>query len=504
MMQAAWRARFTRVLVLVLGLASAPGCWAPPASFLASHLAGRERLHGDGHPTSFKVVIVGDGFTDDAASMGAYRTAAHKFANQLVGVQPFAAMQDAIDIYRVDVISDEPGIDVPEACGTYLYAAPPASLTDRARTPRRSNTALGTTWCPDLNNLADYRHIVAVNDQRVIDETRVVTFALQAGVVPNLIVVLVNDWMWGASAWPVNSSVVPGYGGVAYASIEQNLIGDINPITKVLLQPKAMPGFPKIAVHESGHLGPFLLNDEYGYVALPGPLDPAYPALMASVNDSPNLFWSGPQPPPPPLKWAHLTSGGDPVWTDCVLPSNQQAGDVPDGAYYLVAADGTGPYHPRCECRMNSYASPTFCVVCRERVLDRLTPHTPPTFGLRVMVDSLRLNGLGGDYFLDYKFSVGGATYTGRWPSPTLPKFITSGVITEPGTVFFELPPSAVLPSTLNVAVTLVRVPPGPLSLPRTVTLTIPASGTGVVQRFGPSGSRGGSNYSLTLAMVRR
>jgi hypothetical protein len=277
-------------------------------------------------------------------------------------------------------------------------------------------------------------------------------------------------------------------------SIGQNLLGEINALSGVVLAPQEPLAFPDVAIHETGHLGPFVLADEYGTRPAPIPT----PA-QAVINATPNLTTAF-----PPVKWAHLTSATSAQATNCSSTGPPDAWAVLGGGLY--AAD---VYHARCDCRMNQYDSRSFCVVCRQQVLTQLAVSAPSTFGLRVTIDSARiLTGVTGDFFIDYKFVVGGVPYSGRWPSPIQPFTMHVGVTEEPGSVFFEIPSSATLGPTLSVNIALVKslspLSTGPAVLYKPVTLTLPASGTATITKFEPAGGRGTRGYRLTLGVVRR
>ena len=72
-------------------------------------------------------------------------------------------------------------------------------------------------------------------------------------VCPNLTMVIVNDWMFGATAFPDD--------GVAYVSLSDNLVKDRNPNTHQLLDPRYPPGPRPWRFTRIGHLAPFSLLD---------------------------------------------------------------------------------------------------------------------------------------------------------------------------------------------------------------------------------------------------
>lgn len=354
-----------------------------------------ERIRGGESHGLLNIVILGDGFT--AATMAGYEAAADSLASRLLTVAPFQAMADAISIHRVNVVSAEDGITVPESCGTYVYEHPEllhSSLAPWARKKKSPNTALKTTWCD--SETQTYRYIDTTDWPALLEA------ANSTMVFPHIIIVLVNDWFYGATAWPKNPLGI-GNGGVAFVSIGQNLTGETHPVTGALIVTNATTPFQDVAAHEIGHLGPFLLWDEYGgSSALPN-------ELATDIDLSPNLTRSTATP----LKWESLRT---PLSTS--LPTDCTVGRPPD----VAAVEGgngysTGVFHPRCACRMNDSSSATYCPVCRQQIIQQLTNFAPAADTVRIMLDSLRLTtGPAGQYFIDYTVTAGAQSFTDRWP----------------------------------------------------------------------------------------
>jgi hypothetical protein len=369
---------------------------------IADHLAGPAvRLH-DGGPEALNVVILGDGFTADNASMTAYRAAADAVASRLLASPPFGALADALTIIRVDSVSDEAGIDVPATCGGQSYNPDPPTPTTPpfkwARSEKHPANILGTSWCASAAvTSAEVKYFLNSSSPNVS------LFALSAGVVPGITIVLVNDWMFGATAWPDP--------GVVFVSIGQNLVGDVNPRTGSLLQPNDPGAFPDVAVHEVGHLEPFLLLDEYSKGLTADQLDTQTRGI---IDSSPNLTTTLPPP-----SWQGLVAPGTPEPTDCDV-IQPDAGAVPGGYWF-----DEGVYHAACACRMNDTYDAPFCVVCRQQILAQLAPYLPPmqTQGRAVqeaawiVLDGLRIETGGpGYYTIDYMVAVGARTVRGVWP----------------------------------------------------------------------------------------
>jgi hypothetical protein len=355
---------------------------------VADHIAGPPEVLHDGGPDALTIVILGDGFTADPASMSAYRAAADEFATRLLATAPFSAVAEAFTIIRVDVKSDEAGIEVPDTCGGVPY---------HVRSPKNPDNFLETSWCAPVagTNQMSSRFLNS-------DSPNVALAALTAGVVPDMTVVLVNDWMFGATAWPDDRIVYQSVG-------KQNLVGDLNPTTGALLQPNIPDAFPNVTVHELGHLWPFLLLDEYGTSS-----SPPDPAARHVVDASANLTTD-----PTVRKWIDLVPVGTPVPTDCNVDSFD-VGAVPGGYRY-----SSGVFHSACTCRMNSDFTTPFCLVCRRQILARAAPHLPSMQrggvsvggNAWVVLDGLQIKtGPAGYFRVTYWISEGGQTVSGAWP----------------------------------------------------------------------------------------
>ena len=183
------------------------------------------------------------------------------------------------------------------------------------------------------------------------------TFAAEAPVVPNLTIVIVNDWMFGATAFPDD--------GVAYVSLSDNLVKDRNPNTHQLLDPPNPASYPIVAIHEIGHLAPFRLLDEYSGKRPASELS----SERSTINKSPNVSTKVSK-----LPWESLLSPttGDPT-IDCdARPPSLKIGAAKGGYGFA-----TGVFHPSCSCKMESFTTAEYCLVCRQRISQQLEKHVP-------------------------------------------------------------------------------------------------------------------------------
>jgi hypothetical protein len=421
-------------LVIAAAIVASTGASAP-RDFVSDHLADpanpTTRIHGSDAPETLKILFLGDGFTADGDSIGAYRTAVDQMTAELLATEPFQPLASALTIYRMDVISDQALIDVPVACPEgstvdmeQFDLPPPPGGTgppgpfQSSRSPRNPNNALDTHWC--AVNVTTGGPVKRMLNS---ESTRISEFVQASGVAPNITVVLVNDFAFGATAWASP--------GVLYASIAQNLLHEINPDTKNPYPSRDAADVSAMFVHEIGHMEPFSLLDEYAN-------DPARPGIelaaeQVTIDNSPNISTQQ-----NPAKWAPFGATG--VLSNCAPDANPPApevGAVPGG--YGFASD---VFHSRCKCKMDDWHD-SFCVVCRDRVFQQLGLHVPGFDGARdppmdvpsapeakadgpprklppplwVILDSLWLrSGPSGKYSIDYIITMGSQRVSGTWP----------------------------------------------------------------------------------------
>ena len=193
------------------------------------------------------------------------------------------------------------------------------------------------------------------------DGKRVSDFVHASNVVPNITIVIVNDWMFGATALPDS--------GVVYVSLSQNLVGDINPDTNKVLKPNDPSSFPAVVIHEVGHLAPFRLLDEYAI----GRPDSDLAGQEAVIKASPNLTTVL-----SPLPWERLG-----------CRRNQTAHELQEAPCARCQRRrrrygfAHGVFHSRCTCKMNDYSDAEFCLICRRQISTELgklapKPHQEP------------------------------------------------------------------------------------------------------------------------------
>jgi hypothetical protein len=282
-------------------------------------VVGTQQIVANG-PASilFNLVVLGDGYTSH--QLGQFAGDAQAFCETLFATAPFDGLQDAINLFRVDVSSTDSGADDPTACGG---------------TGAVARTYFDASFCN-----SNTRRLLRVHDATVLD--------VLADQVPQ----------WTAALVIVNSTVYGGAGGT---------VGTFS----------LAPGANEIALHELGHTA-FALADEYEYFLGCGvdtdrnvhpAAEPAQPNVTVNTNRQ-------------TLKWRSLVAASTPLPTtrnaDCSgcdpQPEPSPIGRVGlfEGAHYFHC----GAYRPQFDCRMRSLGRP-FCAVCLSRITDVLSAHIP-------------------------------------------------------------------------------------------------------------------------------
>ncbi len=267
----------------------------------------------------FNLVLIGEGYT--AAQQAQFATDAQQFVDFLFSTPPFDTHCSAINVYRLDVESDQSGADDPVACGG---------------TGATVDTYFDASFCGD----GTIRRLLVANNATAIGE--------------------LNTWLpeWDQALVIVNSSTYGGSGGsVGVTSVSGT--------------------WENIAIHEFGHSA-FGLADEYEYWAGCGS-DVGHDNHPAAEPVQPNVTV---ETDPTLLKWAALVGGTTPVPTttnaDCSqcdpqpdpYPGSQVVGLYEGAHYYHCDA-----YRPVFSCMMRNFAP--YCPVCTARILQVLAPYEP-------------------------------------------------------------------------------------------------------------------------------
>jgi hypothetical protein len=288
---------------------------------------GATKIFDSGDPADrYDVVLLAEGYTQAQIDAGLFATHAQEFLDFMLATPPFATNCSALNVWRVDVVSDESGADDP--------TDPDPDLCKNA-TGASVDTYFDATFCAD----GQARRLLAADGT----------------IAENVLNAQVPGWEQGIVI--VNSSTYGGAGGTIGTT---SVSGD----------------WERIAIHEWGHSG-FGLADEYEYYlgcGIDGPDKDSHP---------------GPEPAQPNVtldpdavgKWSALLETPTPTTmnADCSV-CDPQADPFP-GAQVVGTYEGAHYHHcdayrPVFSCMMRDFAP--FCPVCTDRILDVLEPYQPP------------------------------------------------------------------------------------------------------------------------------
>lgn len=302
------------------------------------YVAGVTQVHVGGPVVDrWNLVILGDGFTEvDSWEPNPYHVAVDEFVTHFRNTRPFRDLLDAINIFRVDVVSDEAGADepvrrvgpgAPDGCG----------LNDTVNPGAAPRTYLDATFCSlgPGNVLLD--RLLTVDDGLARE--------VAAQYVP----------YWSAVLVLVNSTKYGGSGGtVATSSVHRDAV--------------------HTAMHELGHTV-FELADEYGGdgTGTP-PAEPPEPNVTFSVERTGHKwerFIGSLTPMPTECAPAHVCGGT----SRCVPPPTPPPVGVV-GTYEGAIYTDCNAYRPQPECYMRTGS--LFCVVCDDVIRAFFRPYLPP------------------------------------------------------------------------------------------------------------------------------
>ncbi|MCS7480644.1 M64 family metallopeptidase [Umezawaea endophytica] len=327
-------------------------------------VVGTTKIVDAGDPASrWNLVVLGDGYRE--TELADYATDVKSFTDGLLGSVPFSSLRQAINVFRVDVVSTDSGADDPTTCGgTGAVAA----------------TYLDGTFC--ANGLD---RLLVVDDATAM--------AVATAQVPQ----------WHKIVVSVNSTKRGGSGGEVAVFSQAS---DSN----------------QVALHELGHSA-FGLADEYEYLQGCGleddhnrhpPGEPAQPNVTTNADRA-------------TLKWRELVASATPLPTttnpDCTKcdPRTGPPAGVPAsavGAYEGADHFHCGAFRPQFTCRMR-FVDQEFCAVCARRIRQVLNPFLPSVVETTGRVTFLRVHDVGTGFgppsdFLDVEVVVQLDTEPGR------------------------------------------------------------------------------------------
>ncbi len=280
------------------------------------YVAGTTKVVDHGSPAvRWNIAILGDGYR--ANELNKFHTDVDNFLNTLQSTPPYGDVWCGINVFRIDVVSNQSGADDPAACG--------GSGTMVA-------TYFDATFCT-----GGIQRLLTVNDATVAN---VVNAQLPQA---HVMMVVVNTNEYGGSG-----------GAVATFSTAS--------------------GASDIGIHETGHTA-FGFADEYDYWSDCSEAghdhyaggEPPQPNVTANTN------W-------PTLKWGSLVAATTALPTmanpDCTK-CDGRASPVPAGT--VGAFEGAdyfkcGAYRPEHNCKMRQLGQP-FCAVCRQVIRQHLATY---------------------------------------------------------------------------------------------------------------------------------
>lgn len=268
----------------------------------------------------WNLVITCDGYSRSQIDNGDFQADADAFKNFFFSIAPFSMLRAAINVYRLDVWSTDPGADDPLACnkGTGTLAA----------------TFFDASFCN-----GGLRHAMWVDTARVRDVVKAAFPALRP---TDAVLVLVNSQDYGGRAED----------GVAVATLDG-----------------AAWNLP---IHEVGHL--FGLGEEYdGASGCHGPIEPHYRNLTVAATRA-ALHTAKPE-------WEAVVSSATaiPTMRTCrKRKKNMPYAQGAVGTFEGGRAKDCCVYRPALACRMRDVNHPSFCPVCEAQitsVLNEFMPH---------------------------------------------------------------------------------------------------------------------------------
>ncbi len=298
--------------------------------------------------TRFDVVFVGEGFTSDAEDVNRFEDYVDE-AVKILSEEPYERC--AFNFYSVRLISNKPGAD-------HVVESDPLFADGSVSIPYCADTPLNTQFgAPDLGEeYKDWRYLYTPTPERCEEAAALVTTSY------DLIVVIVNDDLYGGAAWPESS----GY---------------------PLLTVSACDEFNHVLLHEMAHKVA-RLGDEYdnqvGWEGCYSPSvwgEPEYPNVTAEKDPALLVKWEIDEGVPTPTSEENLREAFDPQpWEDILDKAGLWEGAIEYNC---------GVYRPQYTCRMREEAP--FCRVCEEAITAAMSDACPDPEFVVAPFDTTRL-----------------------------------------------------------------------------------------------------------------
>lgn len=281
----------------------------------------------DAGPASerFNLVLVAEGYRQE--ELAQFAADASHFVAGLFATAPFDRHRCAINVYRLDVASDESGADDPASCAGGTGAAP--------------RTYFDATFCSS-------------GIPRALTVDSLLVLQTVTAQVPQ----------FHSAQVIVNSPKYGGTGGQVGVSSTATQKADGTPVD-----------WREILIHEMGH-SIFGLADEYEYLQGCDFAEPAHDVWTFGEPAQPNVTKS----PTAAGKWADLVNTVNLPTTsnaDCAHCDPQPS----PSAFWVGTFEGAGTYHcglyrPMFDCKMRKLSVP-FCAQCARVISEFLAPFDP-------------------------------------------------------------------------------------------------------------------------------
>jgi hypothetical protein len=306
---------------------------------------GATLIVDNGSPAErFNLVLVAEGYRE--TELDTFASDAQDFVDGLFATEPFDRHRCAINVWRLDVASDDSGADDPAGNPCGGTGAMPDTFFDARFCSGGVPRALVCNSGLVLQTVA--QHVPQFHSAQVI----------------------------------VNSSKYGGTGGVVGTASTATKNSKGNPVD-----------WREILIHEMGH-SIFGLADEYAYLQGCDVPDPGHDNFGGFEPAQPNVTAS----PTAQGKWDDLINTASlPTWETPDCGKCPPEPDTPGGP----ADDGTvgtfegahhfhcGAYRPQAECKMRKLGVP-FCAVCTRVIDEFLAPFDPSFCFTRDMLDTSR------------------------------------------------------------------------------------------------------------------
>jgi hypothetical protein len=290
-----------------------------------------EVLHSAPPEEALDLVLVAEGYQEHELPLFAEQ--AESFVRALRAEPPFDVLAEtacgALNVWRIDVISDDSGADDPVVCGG---------------SGSEPDTFFDATYCQG----GEIRRALAIDQELALRELNRFIPEREGAIV------LVND-------------VVPGGLGSGVATTSTR------------------PGWERDAIHELGH-AVFGLADEYDYSGSCETDDESHAHHPPPEPSAPNVTldplggkWGSlilagtPLPTLPHLECTECNDAHDPC--DVTSPPPWCAPPIPVGTFEGARYHRCDAYRPSFSCMMRRNGAP-FCPVCARRIFDLMATYT--------------------------------------------------------------------------------------------------------------------------------